>query len=144
MDFVFGLPMSHGFNCIMTVVDRATKRVVLTPVHESITAPKVADLFFYMYLECLACPSASFWTGIRGSYHISTSTSFVGWGLVCYIALQTIHRQMVNQRRHTRLLNRYYVVMYSHAQTPGMNVCCFVKYASTVMPAAAPLCHPTY
>ena len=45
MDFVFGLPMSHGFNGIMTVVDRATKRVVLTPVHESITAPKVADLF---------------------------------------------------------------------------------------------------
>ena len=46
---------------------------------------------------------------------------------------------MVNQRRHTGLLNRYYIVMYSHAQTPGMNVCCFVKFASTFMPVAAPL-----
>ena len=51
---------------------------------------------------------------------------------------------MVNQRGHTRSLNRYYVAMYSHAQTPGMNICCFVKCASTVMPTAAPLCHPTY
>ena len=69
---------------------------------------------------------------------------FIGWGLVCYIILQTIHRWMVNQRGHTRSLNRYYVVIYSHAQTPGMNICCFVKCASTVMPAAAPLCYPTY
>ena len=37
--------MLHGFNSIMKVVDRATKRVVLMPVHESITAPKAADLF---------------------------------------------------------------------------------------------------
>ena len=49
---------------------------------------------------------------------------------------------MVNQRGHTGSLNRYYVVVYSHAQIPGMNVYCFVKCVSTVMPAAAPLCHP--
>ena len=46
MDFIFGLPVLHGFNGIMTVVDRATKRVVLIPVHESITAPKVAEPVF--------------------------------------------------------------------------------------------------
>ena len=45
MNFAFGLPMSHGFNGIMTVVDRETKQVVLTPVHESITVPKVEDMF---------------------------------------------------------------------------------------------------
>ena len=38
MDFVFGLPLAKGSNGIMTVVDRATKRVTLIPVHESVTA----------------------------------------------------------------------------------------------------------
>ena len=47
MDFIFGLPILYGFNSIITVGDRATKRVVLTPVHESITAPKAAHLFLY-------------------------------------------------------------------------------------------------
>ena len=39
MDFVFGLPQSEGHDGIMTIVDCATKRVVLIPVSESITAP---------------------------------------------------------------------------------------------------------
>ena len=40
IDFIFGLPPTAGFTGIMTVVDRATKHVVLTPVHDSITAPQ--------------------------------------------------------------------------------------------------------
>ena len=45
MDFLSGLPVLHRLNGIMTVVDRATKRVVLTLVHKIITASKAADLF---------------------------------------------------------------------------------------------------
>ena len=45
MDFVFGLPLAEGKNGIMTVVDRATKRVTLIPVHDTITAAQAADLF---------------------------------------------------------------------------------------------------
>ena len=47
MDFIFRLPSAAGFTGIMTVIDRATKRMVLTPVHDSITAPQVADLFLH-------------------------------------------------------------------------------------------------
>ena len=32
----------------MTVVDRATKRVTLIPVHESVTAAGAADLFLHV------------------------------------------------------------------------------------------------
>ena len=39
MDLAVGLPTAAGFTGIMTVIDHATKRVVLTPVHDSITAP---------------------------------------------------------------------------------------------------------
>ena len=47
MDFTFGLPPAAGFTGIMTVVDHATKCVVLTPVHDSMTAPQAADLFLH-------------------------------------------------------------------------------------------------
>ena len=98
-----------------------------------------------MWLEYLEFQSASFRTGIQGSYHISGNTSLKGtcWGPVYYIVLQSIHKQMANQKRHNRSLNRYYVVMHTHAQIPGMNIYCFVTCALTVMPAAAPICHST-
>ena len=47
MDFIFGLPPAAGFTGIMIVIDHATKHVVLTPVHDSITAPQAADLFLH-------------------------------------------------------------------------------------------------
>ena len=46
MDFVFGLPLADGKNGVMTVVDRATKRVTLVAVHDTITAVQAADVFF--------------------------------------------------------------------------------------------------
>ena len=56
MDFVFGLPLCKGVNGIMTVVDRATKRVTLIPVHESVTAAGAADLFLQWVVRCYGMP----------------------------------------------------------------------------------------
>ena len=56
MDFIFGLPPAAGFTGIMTVVDHATKHVVLTPVYDSITDPQVADLFLHHVLCVLGMP----------------------------------------------------------------------------------------
>ena len=56
MDFVFGLPQSEGHDGIMTVVDRATKRVVLIPVSESITAPQAAELFLLHIIRQFGTP----------------------------------------------------------------------------------------
>ena len=39
MDFMFGLPLVRGCDGTMTVMDRATKRVTLIPVHHTISAP---------------------------------------------------------------------------------------------------------
>ena len=50
MDFIFRLPPTAGFTGIMTVVDCATKRVALTPVHDSLTAPQAADLFLHHFV----------------------------------------------------------------------------------------------
>ena len=56
MDFVFGLPALQGVNGVMTVVDRATKRVTLTPVHESVTAVQAADLFLDRVVRLYGVP----------------------------------------------------------------------------------------
>ena len=56
MDFIFGFPLAGGFNGTMTVVDRATKRVTLCPVHESITAPQAADLFLHHVVRTFGMP----------------------------------------------------------------------------------------
>ena len=40
----------------MTVVDRATKRVTLTPVHESVTAKDAADLFLDRVVRLYGVP----------------------------------------------------------------------------------------
>ena len=40
----------------MTVVDRATKRVTLIPVHESVTAAGAADLFLQWVVWCYGMP----------------------------------------------------------------------------------------
>ena len=49
MDFITDLPLSGGFNCIFTCVDKLTKYVVLTPCfmgEGQLSAVDVADLFF--------------------------------------------------------------------------------------------------
>ena len=40
----------------MTVVDRATKRVTLTPVHESVTSKDAADLFLDRIVQLYGVP----------------------------------------------------------------------------------------
>ena len=56
MDFVFGLPFCKGVNRIMPVVNRATKRVTLIPMYESVTAAKAADLFLQWVVRCYRVP----------------------------------------------------------------------------------------
>ena len=45
MDFVVGLPVSHGFNAIWVVVDRLTKARHIIPCRSSVDAADLAHLF---------------------------------------------------------------------------------------------------
>jgi hypothetical protein len=47
IDLITGLPMSHGKNAIMTIVDHFTKQVHLYPITDSLTANGVVDIYFH-------------------------------------------------------------------------------------------------
>ena len=52
MNFVLGLPLCNRVNGIITVVNRATKKVNLIPVHVSVTAAGATDLFLQWLGQC--------------------------------------------------------------------------------------------
>jgi hypothetical protein len=44
MDFITDLPVSNGYDSILTVVDRHSKAVILSPCHKTITAKQTSQL----------------------------------------------------------------------------------------------------
>jgi len=47
MDFIVQLPTTHrGYDAIIVIVDRLSKRAHFCPTHTSVTAPEVAKIFF--------------------------------------------------------------------------------------------------
>ena len=45
MDFIEQLPSSSGFTAILVVIDRLSKQAIFIPTHDTITSPKLAQLF---------------------------------------------------------------------------------------------------
>ena len=46
IDFVVGPPVSKGYDSIMTVVDKLSKRTQYIPAHKRVDAAEVAHIFF--------------------------------------------------------------------------------------------------
>ena len=44
MDFIVDLPVSQGYDSILTVVDRHSKAIILSPCHNTITAEQTSQL----------------------------------------------------------------------------------------------------
>ena len=44
MDFITDLPVSNGYDSILTVVDRHSKAVILLPCHKTITTEQTSQL----------------------------------------------------------------------------------------------------
>jgi len=45
MDFIEQLPSSSSFTAILVVIDRLSKQAIFIPTHDTITSPKLAQLF---------------------------------------------------------------------------------------------------
>ena len=58
MDFIVKLPLSDGYNSVLTVTDHdCTKAVILIPCNESITAEGVAKLYLEHVFKCVGLPN---------------------------------------------------------------------------------------
>lgn len=75
MDFIIGLPLSHGFTAIFVVVDRLTKGAHFMPLKPKFTARTVAEVFVATIVKLHGFPLhivsdrdpiffSSFWRGI--------------------------------------------------------------------------------
>ena len=57
MDFIVKLPLSNGFDLVLTITDHdCTKAVILIPCNESITAEGVAKLYLEHVFKCVGLP----------------------------------------------------------------------------------------
>ena len=57
MDFIVKLPLSNGYDSILTVMDHdCTKAVILIPCNETITAEGVAKLYLEHVFKCVGLP----------------------------------------------------------------------------------------
>ena len=55
MDFIIGLPMVQGNDCIYVVVDRLTKFVHFFVVPSTSSAAQIVELFLKKYSNYMAC-----------------------------------------------------------------------------------------
>ena len=58
MDFITDLPKSNGFDSILTVVDRHSKAIILSPCHKTITAEQTSQLLVDNVWKCTGFPKA--------------------------------------------------------------------------------------
>ena len=58
MDFITDLPVSNGYDSILTVVDRHSKATILSPCHKTITAEQTSQLLLNNIWKCTGFPKA--------------------------------------------------------------------------------------
>ena len=58
MDFITDLPISNGYNSILTVVDCHSKATILSPCHKTITAEQTSQLLLDQVWKCTGFPKA--------------------------------------------------------------------------------------
>ena len=57
MDFIAKLPLSNGYDLVLTITDHnCTKAVILIPCNETITAEGVAKLYLKHVFKCVGLP----------------------------------------------------------------------------------------
>lgn len=83
-DFITHLPVSDGFDAIMVVVDKLSKRPVYIPTHTTATAEDTAKLFFNNVIRYYGIPAtiisdrdpkftSKFWTALTSLMKIKTA-----------------------------------------------------------------------
>jgi len=56
MDFIVDLPVSQGYDSILTIVDRHSKAIILSPCNKAITAEQTSQLFMNNIWKCMGFP----------------------------------------------------------------------------------------
>ena len=69
MDFIEQLPSSSGFTAILVVIDQLSKQAIFIPTHDTITSPKLAQLFLLHVFAKHGIPAHV--TSDRGSEFVS-------------------------------------------------------------------------
>jgi len=99
VDFVVELPLSSGYNAVMTVVDSVSKRAHFIPTHTTVTVEEVARLFLHQVWKLHSLPTCI--VSDRGSQFIVRFTKELYHLLGIKLASSTAwHPQTDGQTEH--------------------------------------------
>lgn len=116
MDFIVKLPISNGYDSVLTVVDRFSKMAHFIPCRETITAPELSDLLVSEIFKHHGLPDSI--VSDRGSVFVSQFWSHVCKSLRIKRGLSTsYHPQTDGQSERTnQILEQYFRCFLSYQQ----------------------------
>ena len=136
MDFIEQLPASSGFTAILVVVDHLSKQALFIPTHDTITSPKLAQLFLLHVFSKHGVPTHV--TSDRGTEFISHFFRSLGKALNMKLHFTSGYHPKGNGQteRSNQTLEQYLRVYCNYQQDNWSDLLPLVEFTYNNVPSA--------
>jgi hypothetical protein len=144
MDFITHLPKStHGYDSVMVVVDKLTKRAHFIPTHDTATAADIAQLYISRVFA-LHGLSQSIISDRDPKFTLMSGNRFsLSSEHVCVFLLQTTLRLMVKPDASIALCKKCYALLSRTHKPIGTHSCLYLSSLTTTHSTLVPVTRPS-